>query len=111
MQAISFSSASGEELRVSREEDGEEARRYCHSAGREEKEQAMNARHMQTNRQKRASWINEREEIRRAWATLSQTSMIAPSGICPRHFQALDLFLAPLFWLQHQILRHSSMRT
>jgi hypothetical protein len=45
--AISFTSASGEALRISREDDGEEARLYCHSAGREEKTKAMNARRMQ----------------------------------------------------------------
>ena len=43
-EAKSFISATGESLRVSREDDGEEARLYCHSAGREEKEKAMNAR-------------------------------------------------------------------
>jgi transposase len=44
--AKSFTSATGESLRVSREEeeDGEEVRLYCHSAGREEKEKAMNAK-------------------------------------------------------------------
>ena len=44
-QAISFPSASGEALWVSREDDGEELRLYCHSAGREEKEQAMDAKY------------------------------------------------------------------
>ena len=44
--AKSFISATGESLRVSREDDGEEARLYCHGAGREEKEKAMNARLM-----------------------------------------------------------------
>jgi transposase len=43
-RAVSFTSASGEALRVSREEDGEEVRLYCHSAGRAEKEKAMNAK-------------------------------------------------------------------
>jgi hypothetical protein len=42
-RAISFTSASGEALRVCREEEGGEVRLYCHSAGREEKEKAMNA--------------------------------------------------------------------
>ncbi|MDR1275216.1 MAG: IS1634 family transposase [Candidatus Accumulibacter sp.] len=45
-RALSFTSASGEALRVSREDDGEEVRLYCHSAGREEKEKAMNAQRM-----------------------------------------------------------------
>jgi transposase len=43
-RAVSFTSASGEALRVSREDDGGEVRLYCHSAGREEKEKAMNTR-------------------------------------------------------------------
>ena len=42
--AKAFLSATGESLRVSREDDGEEVRLYCHSAGREEKEKAMNAK-------------------------------------------------------------------
>ena len=41
-RAVSFASTSGEALRVSREDDGEEVRLYCHSTGREEK--AMNAK-------------------------------------------------------------------
>jgi transposase len=46
-EAKSFTSATGELLRISREDDGEEVRLYCHSAGREEKEKAMNARVME----------------------------------------------------------------
>lgn len=43
-QATEFVSASGERLRVHKQIEGDEARLYCHSSGREQKEAAISAK-------------------------------------------------------------------
>jgi transposase len=55
--AKSFTSATGESLRVSREDDGEEVRLYCHSGGCEEKERVFTYIYLSV----KMTWISDEE--------------------------------------------------